>query len=253
MSNLSLHQSLSEVVDDLDFERALKRVKYDARYDFIRLPTEIAVFEARYQENVRYLQESIKQGTYEIKNLRRIWVPKRGFFLRPGSLAHLEDRILFQAIVDKMAMELEALLPPFEQQVVFSSRLAQDLQSKSMFRHPRNQWIDFQRKAVEYCEEPGARFALVSDIASYFENIDLRLLADTLTSSGISLTYVEAVRQILTKWANGRTRGLPQMLAPCSLLGNVYLSQVDKSMVLLGYKYIRYVDDIRIFVSSGWS
>ena len=72
MSNLSLNQSLSEVVDDLDFERALKRVKYDARYDFIRLPTEIAVFEAHYQENVRYLQESIKQGTYEIKNLRRI-------------------------------------------------------------------------------------------------------------------------------------------------------------------------------------
>lgn len=40
------------------------------------------------------------------------------------------------------------------------------------------------------------------------------------------------------------------MLAPCSLIGNVYLSQIDKSMVLLGYKYIRYVDDIRIFVFS---
>ena len=206
MSNLNLNQSLAKIIDDLDFERAFKRVKYDARYDFLRLPVEISIFEAHYQENIKHLKESIEQGTYEVKNLRRIWVPKRGYFLRPGSIPHLEDRILFQAVVDKIAVELEAQLPPFEQQVVFSSRLAQDLQSKSMFRHPRNLWIDFQRKAVEYCEEPNTRFVLVSDIASYFENIDLRLLADTLTSSGISLTCVEVVRQILTKWANGRTR-----------------------------------------------
>jgi hypothetical protein len=76
------------------------------------------------------------------------------------------------------------------------------------------------------------------------------MVSHTLTSSGISLAHVEAIHQILAKWANGRTRGLPQMLAPCSLLGNFYLSQVDKRMLLLGYNYIRYVDDIRIFVSS---
>jgi len=248
MSNLN--QELMKIIDDLDFDKAFKRVKYDARYDFLRLPIEISIFEAHFEENIRFLKEAIEQEKYEVKNLRRIWVPKRGYFLRPGSIPHLEDRILFQAIVDKISGELEALLPPFEQQVVFSSRLTQDPQSKSLFRHPRNLWIEFQKKAVEYCEEADTQFVLVSDIASYFENIDLRLLADTLTSSGISFVYVEAIRQILTKWANGRTRGLPQMLAPCSLLGNVYLSQIDKSMVLFGYKYIRYVDDIRIFVPS---
>jgi len=239
-----------KIIDDLDFEQAFKRVKYDARYDFLRLPIEISIFEAYFEENIKFFKESIDQGKYEVKNLRRIWVPKRGYFLRPGSIPHLEDRMLFQAIIDKIAGELEALLPPFEQQLVFSSRLTKDPQSKGMFQHPRDLWIAFQKKAVEYCEEPSTRHVLVSDIASYFENIDLRLLADTLTSSGISPVYTEAIRQILTKWANGRTRGLPQMLAPCSLLGNVYLSQIDKSMVLFGYKYIRYVDDIRIFVSS---
>jgi hypothetical protein len=209
MSNLN--QDLMKIIDDLDFDQALKRVKYDARYDFMRMPVEISIFEARFEENIKFLKESVEQGKYEVR---------------------------------------KALLPPFERQVVYSSRLTQDLHSKSMFRHPRNLWIASQQKAVEHCEEADTRYVLVSDIASYFENIDLRLLADTLTSSGISPVYVEVIRQILTKWANGRTRGLPQMLAPCSLLGNVYLSQVDKSMVLFGYKYIRYVDDSRIFVSS---
>jgi len=247
----SLNQNLAKIIDELDFEQALRRVKYDTRYDFLKFPVELSIFEAHFEENIAFLKESIEQGKYEVKSLRRIWVPKRDFFLRPGSLPHLDDRILFQALIDKVAIDLEALLPPFEQQVVFSSRLAQDpKKSRNMFRHPRNLWIQFQKRAIQYCEEPGIHSVLVSDIASYFENIDLRLLADTLTSSGISLMYVEVIQQILTKWANGRTRGLPQMLAPCSLLANVYLSQVDKNMILFGYKYIRYVDDIRIFVSS---
>jgi hypothetical protein len=146
MSNLT--QDLMKIIDDLDFEQAFKRVKYDARFDFLRLPIEISIFEAYFEENIKFFKESIDQGKYEVKNLRRIWVPKRGYFLRPGSIPHLEDRILFQAIIDKIAGELEALLPPFEQQLVFSSRLTKDPQSKGMFQHPRDLWIAFQKKLL---------------------------------------------------------------------------------------------------------
>lgn len=205
MSNFT--RDLTQIIDDLDFERAFKRIKYDTRYDFLRLPIEASIFEAHFGENIKFLKEAIDQGKYEVKSLRKIWVPKRGYFLRPGSIPHFEDRLLFQAIVDKIAGELEALLPPFEEHVVFSSRLTSDPQSKGMFHHPRDLWIAFQKRAVEYCEESNTQYVLVSDIASYFENIDLRLLADTLTSSGISPIYTEVIRQILTKWANGRTKG----------------------------------------------
>jgi RNA-directed DNA polymerase len=250
MSNFDINQSIKKIIDELDFKKAFDRVKHDSRFDFLQFPVEINIFEEYYEDNINYLKETINQGTYSIKSLRKIWVPKSGFFLRPGSIPYLEDRILFQAIVDRIAPELENLLPPFEQQIVFSSRLSQDPQSKSMFRNLRNLWLQFQAKAVAYCEEPNTHYVLESDIASYFENIDLRLLADTLDSSGLSPKYIDVIQQILQKWANGRTRGLPQMLAPCTLLGNVYLSQVDKNMSLYGYKYIRYVDDMRVFVSS---
>jgi retron-type reverse transcriptase len=248
MTKPNLNQCLKDISGDLDFARAFRRVKYDSRYDFLRFPVEFILFEHYFEENIKHLRESIQQENYFVKDLRKIWVPKRGYFLRPGSLPHLEDRVLFQAVIDNIAASLEELLPPFDQQVVFSSRLSQDPDSKCMFRNLRSLWIQFQSKAASFCEDSTVNHVLQADIASYFENIDLRLLADTLSSSGISPIYIEVIQQILSKWANGRTRGLPQMLAPCTLLGNVYLSQIDKNMVLRGYKYIRYVDDMRIFV-----
>src|SRR6476659_5341718 len=119
-------QELKKIIDELDFITAFRRVKYDAQYDFLQFPVELSIFEYFFEDNVNYLKESIKQGTYSFKSLRKIWVPKRGFFLRPGSVPQLEDRVLFQAIIDKIAPDLEKQLPPLEQHVVFSSRLNPD-------------------------------------------------------------------------------------------------------------------------------
>jgi hypothetical protein len=243
--------ALIEIIDELDFEVAFRHLKYDAQYDFIQMPVELAIFERFSDENIALLKDAVRQGTYSISGLRKIWVPKKNFFLRPGSIPILEDRLIFQALVDSVAPNLEKLLPPFKQGVVFSARLNSSLSGDSMFLPLRDLWISFKKRAIQFCKEPGVTHVLATDISSYFQNIDLGLLVSLLTSAGIRPSYVRALEEIIKKWANGRSRGLPQMLAPCSLLANIYLSQVDKNMILRGYKYIRYVDDIRIFVSSN--
>lgn len=241
---------LAQLAGELDFRNAFQRVKHDSGYDFIQFPIEIKIFEESLEENIEFLTDSIRQESYSVKSLRKIWVPKRNFLLRPGSIPHLEDRIVFQALVDKIAPLLEQHVLPLEQEVVFSSRLNPSESNDRMFLHPRELWLSFKDKAIEYCENTEIEHVLLTDIASYFENIDLRLLTDTLHASGVAPIYSEAITGFLSIWANGRTRGLPQMMAPCSLLANIYLSQVDRSMILRGYNYIRYVDDIRIFVAS---
>ena len=117
-----------------------------------------------------------------------------------------------------------------------------------MFIHPKGLWLSFKKRSIEFCRDGNYKFVLVSDIANYFENIDLRMMTDTLQSIGVQPDYVLSINHFLSVWANGRTKGLPQMLAPSSLLANIYLSQVDKNITMKGYPYIRYVDDIRIFV-----
>jgi hypothetical protein len=172
MSGQSL-KGVKEIIDDLDFNLAFRRVKYDSQYDFLQLPIEITIFENLLEDNVAFLKDAIKQDTFIIKSLRKIWVPKRGFFLRPGAIPHVEDRLLFQALIDKIAPLLEAQLPPLEEQAVFSSRLHTNPRSESMFQHPRDLWLAFKNKAVEYCDLPNINHVMASDIASYFENIDL--------------------------------------------------------------------------------
>ena len=242
--------NVKKIIHELDFQTALRRIKYDSKFDFIQLPIEIVIYEHYFDDNIKFLIESIEDDSYVVKPLRKIWVPKRNFFLRPGSIPHLEDRLLFQAMIDSVASELEAQMIPLDHEVVFSSRLNPDQKNEKLFIHPRELWLSFKNKCVSFCDNQEVNFVLVSDIASYFENIDLRLLADTLTSLGVSPFYSESIRQLLSIWANGRTRGIPQMIAPCSFLANIYLNQVDKNMIMRGYNYVRYVDDIRIFVSS---
>jgi hypothetical protein len=244
----ALNNHLREILDDLDLLTAFRRVRFDSQYDFIQFPVEVAIFEHHLADRVQFLKNAIQQDEYAVKNLRTIWVPKRNYLLRPGSLPHLDDRVVFQALVDKVAPVLEAQLPPVDEGIVFSSRLDPDPQSETMLLHPRDQWLAFTKRAVELCD--ASVYVLTSDIASYFESIDLTLLRETLTSSGVPPVYADAINGMLSIWANGRTQGIPQMMAPCSLLANVYLNQVDRVMDRRGYRYIRYVDDIRVFVSS---
>jgi hypothetical protein len=142
----------------------------------LQLPVEITIFEHNLEENIELLKETVRQGTYAVKSLRKIWVPKRKFLLRPGSIPHLEDRILFQALIDKIAPTLEAQLLPFEQGVVFSSRLNQDPQSENMFEHKKGLWLQFQEKAVAYCDTSGIRHVLVSDIGDHPDSCVTRRL-----------------------------------------------------------------------------
>src|SRR5262245_56672337 len=147
MSNQSL--KVKEIIDDLDFDLAFRRIKYDAKYDFLQIPIELTIFEHFFEDNITFLKDSIKQDTFTIKSGRKIWVPKRGFFLRPGAIPHIEDRLLFQALIDKIAPLLEAQLPPLDEQAVFSSRLHPNPRSENMFQHPRDLWLAFKKKVVE--------------------------------------------------------------------------------------------------------
>lgn len=246
-----LKEFLKDIASELNFKVAFERIKYDAQFDYLQMPVELSIFEAFFEKNINYLKESVLNGTYSISPLRKIWVPKEKYFLRPGSLPMLEDRLIFQALVDKVAKDIEKQLHSVKYEVVFSSHLNPDLSSNEMFLNRGEQWLSFKKKAVQYCGMQDVEYVLVTDIASYFENINLDMLANLMRSAGVGPAYVDAISYILKIWANGRTRGLPQMLAPCSLLADFYLNQVDKNMVLAGYRYIRYVDDIRIFVSAN--
>ena len=101
-----------------------------------------------------------------------------------------------------------------------------------------------------------------TDINSFYDNIDHKILIDILKSRIKSKRLIHLISTAIktpTVPANYRKKdikeykrdsGVPQGLSISNVLANIYLTNVDKILQEKSIKYIRYVDDILMFIDS---
>lgn len=77
---------------------AVNNVFDDQKDDFIPDIFRHQDFLFNLEENLRCLARNLANGTYRPRPLREIDVPKSGLSLRPSSLVHIKDRIVFFGI-----------------------------------------------------------------------------------------------------------------------------------------------------------
>jgi hypothetical protein len=123
------------------------------------------------------------------------------------------------------------------------------------------QWPAFAAELEVAYEKEGFKYLVVSDIASYFENIDLQLLRDLLLQHlPGSPRLVTFLIWLLEYWAwpspsgPSAPRGIPQGNEVSSFLGNLYLLPLDQEVTTFAkrndVKYLRYVDDVKIMTKD---
>jgi hypothetical protein len=88
------------------------------------------------------------------------------------------------------------------------------------------------------------------DIVRYFESVDHRRLAMLLRHARVPRSAIKHFMALLHFWFGGRRKGLPQSSEIFSLLGNVYLAEVDMILASAGVVYFRWMDDFYILASS---
>ncbi|WP_298985405.1 RNA-directed DNA polymerase [uncultured Roseibium sp.] len=107
----------------------------------------------------------------------------------------------------------------------------------------------------------GFKYMVVSDIAAYFENINLAILKDQimaqLQNEPIMCNFII---ESLSEWVNHShlgvrpKRGIPQGTSISSFFGNIHLAPIDSFFAKIKQekeiKYLRYMDDIRIFAKN---
>ena len=186
-------------------------------------------------------------GAYHPEPYKTTEIPKKGFTLRPAGAMHIKDRLLYQAIADFLA-------PHFTpEQSVFSYRLASPT-SQWMFLPGVEQWKRFEAEAERLCNE--YTYVLETDLAAYFEHIDHRRLARRIDAifPQIDRATMRPLKQhlssLLSTWSRNTSFGIPQVNNPSSFFGNLYLDEFDKLLIRNGFTYLRYVDDMRVFVNS---
>lgn len=198
----------------------------------------ITMFQARCDKRLVRLGEQLREGTYEPRAVKRVWIPKAAGKLRPLGIPTIIDRVV-------QASLRNAIEPIFERKFADCSW---------GFR-PGRGCKDALRR-VDAGLKRGRTWVVDVDIEQYFDSIDKkRLMAEIATeiADGSVLDLIESfleqdVIDGMKRWRP--ERGTPQGAVISPLLANIYLHPVDVAMTTDGYELVRYADDMVILCGS---
>ena len=190
------------------------------------------------RENGAELLESIRQGKYKPQPVRRKEIPKPDGGVRKLGIPTVIDRVIQQAI----AQALQPIYEPLFSDGSYGYRPGRSAQQAMM-------------KAKEYAEE-GYVYVVQVDLSKYFDTLNHELLMNLLRRQIRDKRVIDIIKKylksgvmedgIVCKTEEGSPQGGP--LSP--LLANVYLNEFDHEMEGRGVRFIRYADDIIVFIKS---
>ena len=184
------------------------------------------------------LQKKVMEGSYRPEAVRRVEIPKPNGGVRQLGIPTVIDRMLQQSI----AQELDKYYD-----VKFS-------QTSYGFRKGRSTH-DALEQALIYLNS-GLSYIVEIDLEKFFDRVNhdrlMSRLAQDITDKGV----LRLIRSYLSSGVmeNGVRRpseeGTPQGGPLSPILSNIVLDELDKELEKRGLCYVRYADDISIFVGS---
>lgn len=229
---------------DWALEHALK-FKYDEL-----LPTLFEYKAIKYDWfNVRNYLLSQNLLQWKVRPYKTLKVPKYKFRYAFRLITQVDplDFLIFAAIIKEIGADIESQRVSTDSNIVFSYRYSPE-KDGDLFNlnigYP--QFLEQIKKIVE--QEPGFTFVLEADIADFYPNIYLPLLEKALNIT--SSLHVKVIMNLLNGWSSIRNFGIPVGDSPSRLLAEIAISNVDYALLANGIKFIRYVDDYRIFATS---
>lgn len=231
------------ILDAIDYEGVIERIKLDIRSDFIWAPHYNAIFAEAGEDLWMQLRKLLASGSYEPGLPHIAGVPKKSGFTRPGSILNPFDRFVYQALIDQVS---EILEDNIDRDRCFGGVLSDD--PYRMFVPENESYAKFQSKVRELCE--GSAYMLKADISNYFERIPQHSLVNLTRTAGCPGEIVNLLEEMLLGFRERRSFGIIQGLYPSDVLGNFLLSGLDAFCENEGIPSARYVDDIYLSFGS---
>ena len=228
---------MERVVERGNVKAALKRVKQNKGSPGVdgmtvdELPKYLA-------ENWEMFRAQLLEGTYQPKPVREVEIPKSGGGVRKLGIPTVLDRFIQQSI-------LQVLQPMFDP--TFSEH-------SHGFRPGRNAH-DAVCEAQRYIQE-GKRVVVDVDLEKFFDRVCHDVLMGRLEKRIGDKRMLGLIRRYLEAgiMADGvvvaRHEGTPQGGPLSPLLANVLLDEVDKELEKRGLSFVRYADDLNVYVRS---
>jgi RNA-directed DNA polymerase len=228
---------LEQIVDRRNMEKALRQVERNggtAGVDGMKTEALRPYLSAHYQQ----LRMAILEGGYNPAPVRTVEIDKPGGGKRRLGIPTVIDRMIQQAI----AQWMEPKYDPFFSQFSYGFRPGRSAHGSVM-------------QAKQFITE-GKVWVVELDLESFFDRVNhdrlMARLSKTVTDKGI----LKLIRRYLTSGlmeggvASSRTEGTPQGSPLSPLLSNVVLDELDKELERRGHAFVRYADDVSVYLSS---
>ena len=228
---------LEAILDRQNMNKAYKRVKANKGAPGIDGMT--------IEESLPYLRKQkdeligrILRGKYTPSPVKRVEIPKPDGGVRKLGIPTVIDRIIQQAISQK-------LMPIYEP--LFSDG--------SYGYRPGRSAKDAINRVKEYAEE-GYRYAVSLDLSQYFDTLNHERLLNLLRKEIKDERVIQIIKRYLRSGVMEHgvvmetEKGSPQGGNLSPLLANIYLDEFDKEFEKRGVPCVRYADDIVLLARS---
>ena len=211
--------------------------------------------------NLKRLRKHLKQhrNVYEPSHASKVFLPKSSGILRPYTLLTVNDQIVYQACINIIA---EKLFPKVRKNYLDKTfgNLYAGKTSNFFYRRWQDGYRSFSQHIRDYINK-GFKYVANFDLTSFYDSIDHNVLEHFLLELEIDPELIEILLKCLKVWTSStwdnssnaiyHGHGIPQGPLASGLLSELVLKYIDdnynkKSEI----KYIRYVDDIKLFAQS---
>lgn len=231
---------IEEILSNENLNEAIKRVKANKGASGVDKMS-VDKLESYFNEHRKEIIESIMNKTYRPQPVRRVYIPKSNGKLRPLGIPTVVDRVIQQAIAQRLS-------PIYEN--IFSEY--------SYGFRPNRDCHTAMNKVLEYLND-GFEWVIDLDIEKYFDTVNHDKLISILREQVNDSHTLHLIRKFLQAGVmdNGlissTTIGVPQGGPLSPILSNIYLDKLDKELEMRGLHFVRYADDCNIFVKSDVS